>query len=264
MAVRVRLIGGSDEGFDGTTAAASKKVYRAWDPADRGVDVGTLQAAVLATAPSIVGALYLDKITRDYDEAGDCWVFTVDYTERVPESTLRWSFDTQGGSIRITNSLNTNKYPAAAANMNGAIGYSGDQVEGVDKVIPALKLTASYRWPANTFTTAAANTIASMTGTTNSAAWQGYAAGELLFLGASGEIVPNRPVEVTYYFAASANATGLSIGSITGIAKKGHEYLWILWEDDEDATAKRLTKNPLAVYVERIYAEAVFTSLGIG
>lgn len=269
MTIKVREIAGSESGSEGWDSASETRVYRVFDDTVAEPTIPDMRAAVLAVAPATSGYLVIDKLSRDFDEEGRSWLWTAEYNYKPAESTLRWSFDTQGGSIKVTHSLATSSYPGGAPNYNSAVGVkvtsTGEiEVEGVERTIPALRLSATYRWPADTFDTAAANTLASLTGCTNSATWQTYAAGELLFLGASGEIVPGKPTEVTYNFAASANATGITIGSIISIAKKGHEYLWILWRDDEDVTAKALVKKPLAAYVERIYAEVAFSSLGIG
>lgn len=39
---------------------------------------------------------------------------------------------------------------------------------------------------------------------------------------------------VTFSFAASPNAVELTVGDITGIDKKGWEYLWVRYQDAED------------------------------
>ena len=54
------------------------------------------------------------------------------------------------------------------------------------------------------------------------------------------------------------------IGQITGINKKGWEYLWVRYADAEDTTAKVLVKKPIAVYVEQVYPTTGFAALGIG
>ena len=274
MAVRVREIAGSESGtesFD-TAEAVIEMITRSATRSEQR-NMVTCRAAVLnylaATYPGgyVVDAgfpLSLDQLERDYDDDGDLWTWRALYNYKPPESAIRWGFDTTGGSIRVTHSKNTTRYPADGPNFNGAIQVQNGEPQGADVIIPALKLTATYRWPKNTVTTSYVNSLASLSGTVNSGTFGDYAAGELLFLGASGEITPNLPTEIVYQFAASANATGLSIsGIITGIAKKGHELLWVLFEDDEDATAKRLTKRPLAAYVERVYTEASFSGLGI-
>ncbi len=59
------------------------------------------------------------------------------------------------------------------------------------------------------------------------------------------------------------NVTGQTIGTITEIAKKGWEYLWVLYEKVEDAAAvpPRIVKRPAAVYIERVYDEDTFAKL---
>lgn len=207
--------------------------------------------------------LKLDKVNRDFDDEADTWLWKADFNYKLPEATLRWSFDTAGGSIRVTHSKGTTRYPGTGPDFKSAIQVQNGEAIGTDIVIPALKLTATYRWPKNSVTTAYVNSLAALSGTINSSAFYTYAAGELLFLGASGEIQPNIPTEISYQFAASANATGLSIGTISGIAKRGHDLLWVLFADSEDTSAKRLTKKPLCAYVEKVYTEASWGALGI-
>jgi len=77
-----------------------------------------------------------------------------------------------------------------------------------------------------------------------------FAAGENLYLGGSGGVVDGE-VEITHKFSASQNATGLSVGGISGIAKKGWEYLWILLEDS--VSQNTLVKVARGVYVEQVY-----------
>jgi hypothetical protein len=86
----------------------------------------------------------------------------------------------------------------------------------------------------------------------------------VLFLGASGAKRGEEDWEITFRFAASPNMTGLQIGDITGINKKGWEYLWVRYADDEDANAKVLIKKPIAAYVEKVYEDGDFSGLGIG
>lgn len=92
----------------------------------------------------------------------------------------------------------------------------------------------------------------------------GLAAGECLFLGASGSKRGAEDWEITYRFAGSPNRTGLVVGPITGISKKGWEYMWVRYADSEDAAARTIVKKPVAVYIERVYEEGNFAALGIG
>ena len=223
-------------------------------------------------APATFGGLPLTHFSyAEDDEGSHHFTFTAHYTRKVPEATLRWSFDTTGGSIRLTTSKNTTRYAPSgrtAPDFQGAIGVKNTgkdaEPEGVDIILPGLKLTATYRWPKDTVNLAYAKTLAGLTGRTNNNTFHTFAAGELLFLGATGDIVPGVANELRYDFLASQNATGLTIGAISGIAKKGHEYLWVAFEATDDTSAKKLVQRPLGVYVERVYDEANFADIGIG
>ncbi len=40
--------------------------------------------------------------------------------------------------------------------------------------------------------------------------------------------------------------------------------MWVRYADAEDAVAKAIIKKPVAVYVEKVYEEGDFSTLGIG
>ena len=86
----------------------------------------------------------------------------------------------------------------------------------------------------------------------------------MLFEGARGSRRGAGDWEISFNFAASPNVTGLTIGNITGINKKGWEYLWCRYADFEDAAAQMLVKRPVAVIVNRVYPSGNFSLLGIG
>ncbi|RMF94392.1 MAG: hypothetical protein D6741_12675, partial [Planctomycetota bacterium] len=106
-------------------------------------------------------------------------------------------------------------------------------------------------------------TLYNLTGTVNNATFRNFAAGEVLFMGASGSKRGPGDWEITFRFAASPNVTGLTIGEITGINKNGWDYLWVAYADDVDDAAKELIKKPIAAYVERVYRYTDFSLLGI-
>lgn len=118
--------------------------------------------------------------------------------------------------------------------------------------IDTLLVTAAYK-----------ATLFYLTGTVNNGPFRGFAAGEVSFLGASGSKRGQDDWEISYRFAASPNVLGLVVGDITGIAKRGWEYLWVRYQDVEDTAAKVLVKRPVAVYVEQVYPYGNFAGLGI-
>jgi len=193
-----------------------------------------------------------------------------DQRRQLDTGEIRWSGSTTGGTLRITSSLETvNSYAPAgetAPDFKQAIGVTaeGGDPEGVDIVVPAAKFSAEYRHTLATITTSYQQTLEAMTGTVNNATFYGRAAGEVLFLGADWSVGTKADPTVSYHFVRMPNLSSQTIGDITGISKKGHEYLWVLFESAEDATAKFLCRRPKAVYVERIYQETNFANLSIG
>ena len=267
MAIQVQAMGGRS-GSISTDKEQHILRFDAWDDTSRfNTNIAELYQTVTAFAPPTFLGLAPTDVSWDEGEEGHT-EFEITYaSNEPPEATLRVGFDTTGGQVRVRTSRSTSSFPASgrtAPDFKGAVEVSDGEPQGVDVVIPALKLTFTYKWPKGVVTVNDTKFIAGLTGSVNDASWYGFAAGELLFLGATGEIDLVTPTEIQYSFAASANAT-LSIGSwITGIAKQGHQHLWVLFEDTEDTSAKKRVKRPLAAYVETLYGTADFSTLGIG
>ncbi len=193
-----------------------------------------------------------------------------------------YSFDTMGGTQHITQSLGTvgsyaDSSIPSAPDFHGAIGVSNTngnaEVQGVDVTVPIYNFSETHYLTVEQVTPEYKGTLFQLTGKVNNAAFRGLAAGECLFLGASGTLHGTEFTdgtsgggdwEITYRFAASPNKTGITIGSITGIAKKGWEYLWVRYADVEDMNAMAMVKRPVAAYVEQVYESADFSLLDIG
>jgi hypothetical protein len=221
----------------------------------------------------------------------DAWQVTIQYekmgadddAQRDPLKRSR-SFDTSGGTQHITQAVvfpnstgverrwgvgGENNAPFA----NYAIGVDGDSVAGVDIVVPQLTWTENYDVPDAYVTSAYIKQVAGLTGTVNSAAFRTFAAGEVLFMGCSGSHEwdaekGNGPWSLSFKFVASPNAGAgqtigaITIGGISGISKRGHDYLWVRYDDE--VTDNTLLKKPKHVYVNRVYRDGNFSDLGIG
>ena len=137
-------------------------------------------------------------------------------------------------------------------------------VEGVDITVPVYHFAETHYLAADVVTETYRGVLFSLTGRINNSAFKGFAAGECLFLGATGSMRDLGDWEINFRFAASPNATGLTIGNITGISKKGWEYLWVRYADVEDGAAHTLVKRPVAVYVEQVYEYGNLSLLLIG
>lgn len=203
------------------------------------------------------------------------WDVTVRYgaaddTQPTPAADPVFTFETGGGTQHITQSRQTITRRAApgatAPDFQGAIGVTSDGVEGVDITVPVYQFSETHTLAASQVTSGYRSTIFGLTGKTNSDSWKGYAPGEVLFLGATGSrrgTLADDPWEITFRFAASPNVSSLSVGPISGIAKKGWEYLWVRYADAEDTAAGTVVKRPVAAYVERVYDAGSFGALGI-
>lgn len=178
-----------------------------------------------------------------------------------------FKFDTGGGQQHITQSISTiQRYARAgqtAPNFMGAIGVSANSVDGVDIVVPVYNFSIVKYEGAAAINDTYKNTLYNLTGTVNGGSWKGYAAGEVLFRGAAGSMRKGGDWEMEYVFSASPNRTGIAIGDITGIAKKGWEYLWVQYLDDVDAAAKSLIKRPHSVHIEQVYPSGDFSDLHV-
>lgn len=227
------------------------------------------KSALLDASPVLYDGLVRQSLSIER-VAEDIWEGTVRYGLLQPPQTgdSTYQFDTGGGTQHITQSIQTvGRYAPAgkmAPDFRGAIGVTHDSVEGVDITIPVYSFSETHYIAADQVTGAYKATLFALTGKVNNASFRGFAAGEVLFLGASGSKRGEEDWEITFRFAASPNATGLTVGEITGIAKKGWEYLWVRYADDVDDDAKVLVKRPIAVYVEQVYQYGDFSQLEIG
>ena len=249
-----------------------------------------IKSAVESFAPETYDGLprqsvQIEPISEEY------WDASVRYADSSSSSSTSgapdpgsgeytYSFDTMGGTQHITQSLDTvgsyaDSSIPSAPDFHGAIGVSNTngnaEVQGVDITVPIYNFSETHYLTTEQVTPEYKGTLFQLTGKVNNATFRGLAAGECLFLGASGTLHGTETDtettgdwEITYRFAASPNKTGITIGSISGIAKKGWEYLWVRYADVEDMNAMAMVKRPVAAYVEQVYESADFSSLDIG
>lgn len=226
------------------------------------------EAAVLSTAPALYNLMPIVDVETQ-EVADSIYEVTVTWSfeaARPEESDETLAFSTTGGTQRITQSRGTTAYVASgtAPDFKGAIGVTKDSVEGVDIIAPVFSFQKTRTFPAYYVTNAYVKALSDATGTINSAAFMGFAAQEVLFVGAEGrQKSPEEPWTITFHFKAGPNLTGITVGTISNIAKKAWQYLWVLYQDTEDTTAKYLTKRPIAAYVEDVYRQTNFSTLGV-
>lgn len=211
-----------------------------------------------------ISPVFVDTVT----ESG-VWDADIEYgmiQGETPETGV-FAFDTTGGTQHVTQSIRNVQRRApegqTAPDFGGAIGVTHDNVEGVTISSPTYTFSETRRLPVAAVTFNYRNQIFWLTGKVNNATFQGLEMGECLFLGASGSRRSNDDWEINFRFASSPNRIGLEIGPITGINKKGWEYLWVRYAEREDTAARAVVKRPVAAYVEQVYEYGNFAVLGL-
>jgi hypothetical protein len=175
------------------------------------------------------------------------------------------SFDTTGGTQHITQAESETIF-GGGPSFGNAISVDDNGVNGVDVVVPQLSWSETYDVPNAYVTDAYIKGVATQTGRTNASSFRGFDAGEVLFLGCSGsqewdDEKGRGPWSLSFRFVASPNVTGQTVGAMS-VNKKGHEYLWVRYEESSTSTDR--VKKPKYAYVNKVYKDGNFSALGIG
>lgn len=236
-------------------------------------DENIVNAYAMGSTPAIAITIYGVLYKQDLQvsrTAYNQWTVRVPYgLSKNNPGEWTWDFDTTGGTVHLTQAKEeVARYPTATApNQMGAIAVDGDEVKGIEIVIPAMKINVQYKHPQGVITIAQAKFLASMTGMVNNDSFLTFSPGEVLFLGARGADGTLSEASVSYSFAMAANRSGLTIGGIAGVAKKGWEVSWIRYQDTitTEGGDDNPTRVPKYVYVDRVYeTTAMAAALGFG
>lgn len=269
MGVRFTEIAGRSGTDAATGAATSERKFKCWGT----TDIQLARAAILDPASPAPWDIYVyDGIQIEdlaHEWVGDGWEFSAKYNAIIPEvGGYTISIDTGGGTFRQTSAYATKKFAATgetAPDFGNAIDVQEGTINGTDRILPALRINARAKI-AREFVPSPmlySMLLARMTGRTNKTPFLDCDPGELLFAGASGEVVSTDPM-LSFAFIYSPNLTGLTIGNIENIEKKGHEHLWFVFKSSRDAASNLGVKIPRAAYVQQIFGDAEFSEMKIG
>lgn len=239
-------------------------------------------AAMLSDAPTTYNGIARNTLSAtitETDEEGT-------YEGRVPYGSsgrgnsldvgdTRIQFSLSSTQTTITHSLNTeHKHPSGATDRGGAIGETpGGDISGTTIFTPTVDFTITKVVASSAVTSSyLANVIAVRDAPVNSTTFAhtdtdgrsiSFAAGECLFLGMTNAALGDGNDELTFSFVGSANVTGFSVGSISGIAKDGWEHLWVYYRPDPDDTAKTTPLRAVEAYVEKVYERGSYGGLSL-
>lgn len=251
----------------------------------RSNDETEIKNAVLAAAPLVYGNLIRSKYTGD-PLGGGFWNAEVLFETSDVSGTAtdtggggggdgaslggEVSFDTAGGQVHITQSRTTvNQYARVgftAPNTRQVIAWKMDgTIEGCDIVAPKLEFSIGKR--ASSISGAYVKQMAYATGKVNNATFLGFAAGELLFLGASGQFRGDEGWTLNFKFAVSKTEIDIDIiPPVAGVpqlrvtVKSGWDYLWVGYDPEYDAAANKAPSLPYFANVEKVYEYIDFPS----
>jgi hypothetical protein len=143
-----------------------------------------------------------------------------------------------------------------------AIGVNGDSVEGCDVTVPQFTFQETHYFSPDQITDNYILLLHQLTGSVNIDPWRVFAAGEVLFLGASGSQRGVDDWEITYKFAASPNQEPFMVGEVfVSQGKRGFDYLWVRYKDS--VSVNSIVKTPRFAYVEQVYPETDFALLAL-
>jgi hypothetical protein len=242
---------------------------------DETVAIGQIRTDAPATYTTTSGVvLSLTDVSVEPTEAPETWEGRASYGRQPQRGTPDFSFDVGAGNAHRTQSIKTISKTAAngagaVPDNFGAIGVSQHNgsysVAGVDVVVPQYHWQETHRIAGALVTQEYKLALFDLTGTTNADAWEGFDTGEVLFMGASGKLRDDGDFDITFKFAASLNVADAcadwpaSAKPAAAVPKKGWEYLWVRYEDALDNA--RITKKPVAVYIEQVYKSGDFDDL---
>lgn len=226
--------------------------------------------ALLSTAPATWGSLLIATVNvEERDAKTGLYHGVTTYSEPNPGGenipavgVVEYNDTTSMSQVKVTHSLQTvNKYPPTAIDFKQGINpKKNGGFEGVDIPVPTSEFSYTFRPITPIFDDAYVRSLEAAIGHVNSASWRNRPAGEVQIKGKQFSADSTGKQQLTVSFIRRANVSGATIGTITGIAKDGHDYLWVHSEEKEDESGY-VVSNAIGAYVERMFPRSNFTTV---
>ncbi len=243
------------------------------------------QELIAQTPDTSVEGLLRTSI-RIVDFTDDCWSCEIVYgIKRMPkEGELRIMVDGEGGREKIYVPLAVVSAVGIAGRVipdtSGVIGYESDgTINGVEIEVSGATILMEFHVQRGVISDSYLAKIAKMSKKVNSKKFKGYDPGELRFKKYTFEDTIKLDEEgtalskLTLEFVVEENVTGIQIGNLPPIDKRGHDYLWVYSEemsaDPMPGTGggptppKMMIKGPVFAFVNQVYRYADFKVFGI-
>ena len=226
-------------------------------------------SAVLDTAPEKVGAAQLAQAAIvEYHGAG---VYEIEVSYEYAPFSIRgrlasrrardekWYMATSNTTEHVLSALETTAWGSGAPSSGNLINWNGRTgalcaVSGADIITSTFRENCLLTLDADDYTTSFRKKIADLSGSVNSRTFHGWAAGEVLFLGAVSGLPGyndrgDELVDVTFKFAIRRNRDSLTVNNLH-ITAAGWDIVWPLGTEH--------------VFVSRVYPRNDLILLGVG
>ncbi len=238
-------------------------------------------AAVKNQVPEKINGLEYDgcrfeKFSKESMEISATYVESEDDDELGTDpsgssSNNQVSFDLSAGSERVMRGKEKPVTSKGAPEAGGLIGWNGKHgsaadFAGVEVVSGVMRISYQKRWSPAQLNAAYIRVLAEAFGSVNSKPFNGWKAGEALFIGASysGNASGSKKVTVTYNFGIRINE-GKKV-EVNGVKvdheKEGWEYVWAIAETKAEK-GKLPAVVVSGVYIEKLYSKVDFGRLKI-
>ena len=180
----------------------------------------------------------------------------------VPGS-IAW--DTTGSTEHITSALGERVIGGAGGeDFGGAINVQGTAVQGIDKVVPAMKYSETWVMPAQVgMAVDFVKSVYTLTGTVNASQFRAFSPGEALFMGARAQWSGDQPyTTVTFDFQCRANNPAFYVKGIAPTNREGWEFPWVVYRPGSTG-AGFLVQNPACIVIDTIYEKKDWGGLRI-
>jgi hypothetical protein len=245
-------------------------------PAERAAAVTAALASPLCPV-TVDGLPRQDIRAEPLGDAAGSWRVIVTYQSAdsspgggpIVVDQVETTFSTGGGSARVRTGVESISDTASTAHGGTAPSYGAqinvtDQgTQGIDVIAPRHVERYTKGFAAAAITNAYKRTIAGLTGKTNDATWNGWNAGEALFLGATQTQSDGTGVRVQFEFEIRPDTTVELEGFGSPISVGGHDVIWTRSNASESGTPKRVVQVPESAHVVRVYERGDFGDLDL-
>lgn len=257
--------------------STAKVTYFVTDVADENAALNDL----INNAPATLGNMTIGQYEIASRVGEDKWVGVVNYTLKdSPEFKAKELDGSAGAANAQVFNFNTGqqtvnlkqavapvaRYGPAGLNdakdYKGAINVTQNGVQGVDIVVPTYDFSLTHYLDQSIVDDNYKANIKDAAGKVNNATYLGHGQRELLFMGASGSVKGADEYEVTYRWMYSPTKTNITIDNITVAEKKGWDYLWVDYKEDDDPVLNARVQVPVGAYVDQVYEETDMSKIG--